>query len=146
MLINTEPTMLISLRQSLGELMETRKYSQCTTSSFLLLLLQGREDWRRIEGLPSLDWGLLCLCVSPPAFSRVCAAGSGLLTEQWGCYPWGLLCSVEGSLCMAPPENCGTRSCPASLCLVRNLLGLQHSPSDVQTDPLPFGMATVMIE
>ena len=51
-------------------------------SSFLLLLLQGQEDWRRIEGLPSLDWGLLSLCVSPPAFSRVCAAGSGLLTEQ----------------------------------------------------------------
>lgn len=30
MLINTEPTMLISLRQSLGELMETRKYSNVT--------------------------------------------------------------------------------------------------------------------
>lgn len=82
MLINTEPTMLISLRQSLGELMETRKYSPCTASSFLLLLLQGREDWRRIEGLTGLGGGLLSLHVSLPAFSRVCAAGSGLLTEQ----------------------------------------------------------------
>lgn len=53
---------------------------------------------------------------------------------------------VESSLCLAPPENCGTKSCPASLHLVRNLLGLQHSPSNVQIDPVPFGMATVMIE
>lgn len=53
---------------------------------------------------------------------------------------------VESSLCLALPENCGTKSCPASLRLVRNLLGLQHSPSNVQTDLVPFGMATVMIE
>ena len=58
----------------------------------------------------------------------------------------GFCAQVEDSLCMAPPENCGTRSCPASLCLVRNLLGLQHSPSNVQTDSLPLGMATVRIE
>ena len=98
MLINTEPTMLISLRQSLGELMETRKYSQCTTSSFLLLLLQGQEDWRRIEGLPSLDWGLLSLCVSPPAFPEFVQLGLGSLqssedvTLEGFCAQWKVHC------------------------------------------------------
>lgn len=138
------PTMLISLRQSLGELMETGKYSPCTTSSFLLLL-QGRttrDD--RLEGLTCLDWGMCMWAHLPsPEFVQL-GPGSSQCSQDVTLE--GFCAQVEDLLCMAPPENCGAKSCPASLRLVRSLLGLQHSPSKVQIDPVSLGMVTVMIE
>lgn len=141
-LINIEPAVFITLRQGLDEPMETRNHNPRTTSSFLHLLSHGQPG-----GLISLDWGLLSLLATPPAFlqslcswARAPNRAVRMLSGRDSGLRWRAHCAWHDLRTVA--LNASLRYCA----FLGTRQGYSSSPSDVQIDPVPFDIATVMIE
>lgn len=129
--------------------METGNHRPCTTSSFLPLFSRGQGE----RGLINLE-----IWPTWPGGSSPCLPPTHCLPPecmQLGLDPWQnsedviwerFCAQVESWLCMVWPENYGAKSPLHRCALLETYQDCSNSSCNVWIGPVPFDVATAMIE